>query len=76
MTTSRKPCVAEQKMSVEFRPRPYQQQIIDYILANDRCAIWAGMGLGKTVSTLTAIKQILDNSLLIPLKCVEAEILL
>ena len=47
-------------MSAEFIPRPYQQQIIDYIQANERCAIWAGMGLGKTVSTLTAIKQILD----------------
>ena len=29
--------------------------IIDHILDTPRCAIWAGMGTGKTVATLTAI---------------------
>lgn len=38
-----------------FAPRPYQHQIIGHILANPRCNIWAGMGTGKTVSTLTAL---------------------
>lgn len=38
-----------------FTPRPYQTLIIDHILQNDRCAVWAGMGMGKTSSTLTAI---------------------
>lgn len=38
-----------------FNPRPYQTLIRDYILDNPRCAIWAGMGLGKSVSTLTAL---------------------
>lgn len=42
-----------------FTPRPYQSLIIDFILTHKRCAVWAGMGLGKTVSTLTAIKRIL-----------------
>ena len=38
-----------------YTPRPYQQIIIDHIVDNPRCAVWAGMGLGKTISTLTAI---------------------
>lgn len=38
-----------------YTPRPYQQIIIDHILHTPRCAVWAGMGLGKTISTLTAI---------------------
>lgn len=36
-------------------PREYQHLIIDHILNNDRCAIWAGMGMGKTSSTLMAL---------------------
>ena len=40
---------------MNFIPRPYQKLIIDYIIANPRCAIWAGMGMGKTVATLSAI---------------------
>lgn len=43
-----------------FVPRPYQKLIIDAIVEKPRLCVWAGMGLGKTVSTLTAIKQILD----------------
>lgn len=42
-------------MREEFTARPYQHQIISHILDNPRCHIWAGMGTGKTVSTLTAI---------------------
>ncbi len=40
---------------MQFTPRPYQQQIIDRILTQDRVAVWAGMGLGKTSATLTAL---------------------
>lgn len=43
-----------------FTPRPYQKRIIDAIVEHPRLAVWAGMGLGKTVSTLTALKQVLD----------------
>lgn len=42
-------------MRKQFSPRPYQHSIIAHIVDTPRCAIWAGMGLGKTVSTLTAI---------------------
>lgn len=43
---------------IEFSPRPYQRRIIDHILTTPRCAIWADMGTGKTVSTLTAIDML------------------
>lgn len=39
----------------EFTPRPYQTLIRDHILDTPRCAIWAGMGMGKTTSTLNAL---------------------
>lgn len=38
-----------------FTPRAYQHHIIDHTLDVPRCGVWAGMGLGKTVSTLTAL---------------------
>jgi len=41
-----------------FTPREYQHLIIDAIVSNQRFAVWAGMGTGKTVSTLTAIAAI------------------
>jgi len=42
-----------------FVPREYQRDIVDHILTLPRCAIWAGMGMGKSVSALTAL-DILD----------------
>jgi len=36
----------------------YQQDIVDYIQANERCGVWALMGTGKTVSTLTALDEL------------------
>lgn len=40
----------------DFKPHPYQELIIDHILRNPRCAVYAGMGLGKSSSTLTALE--------------------
>lgn len=40
----------------EFTPRPYQTAIIQHILDNPRCGVFAGMGTGKTSSTLTALE--------------------
>ena len=40
---------------MRFSPRAYQLQAIDHLAAHPRCALWAGMGMGKTVSTLTAL---------------------
>ena len=39
----------------DFTPRPYQSMIIGRIISQARTAIYAGMGMGKTSSTLFAI---------------------
>lgn len=44
----------------EFTPRPYQQLALSHLLDTPRCALWAGMGMGKTSSTLAAL-DILHN---------------
>lgn len=44
---------------ITFKPRPYQGMIIDHIVEHPRCAIWAGMGMGKTSSTLSALDALL-----------------
>lgn len=41
-----------------FTPRPYQKLIMDHQLDTARCGIWAGMGMGKTSSTLTMINDL------------------
>lgn len=38
-----------------FTPHPYQRLMIQHAIAVPRCALWADMGLGKTVCTLTAL---------------------
>ena len=38
-----------------FTPREYQHAIIDHTLDVPRCGVWAGMGMGKSESTLTAL---------------------
>ena len=44
-------------MSQPFTPRGYQSLAIRYLMEHERCNLWADMGLGKTVSSLT----MLDN---------------
>lgn len=39
----------------------YQNRMIDFIYNTPKCAIWAGLGLGKTITTLTAITDLLDS---------------
>ncbi len=46
---------------MQFRPYEYQQTAIKWILKNPRCGLFLDMGLGKTVSTLTAIQQLMDD---------------
>lgn len=45
-------------MPERFTPRPYQELIVEHIVQNPRCAVFAGMGLGKTASVLTALDRI------------------
>ena len=40
---------------MKFTPRPYQKHIIDHIISHPRCAVYAGMGMGKTSATLAAL---------------------
>ena len=39
----------------QFTARPYGALITNHILDVARCGVWAGMGMGKTVSTLNAL---------------------
>lgn len=40
---------------------PYQNRTVEFIKANPRAALWLDMGLGKTVSTLTALSDLLAD---------------
>lgn len=40
---------------------PYQEQAIDFIKTHENCALWLDMGLGKTVSTLTAFLDMRES---------------
>lgn len=39
----------------------YQLRSVDFILNNPTCALWIDCGLGKTIITLTALKQLFDQ---------------
>lgn len=41
----------------------YQETAVEHILANDKCGLILDMGLGKTVSTLTAINSLIYEEL-------------
>lgn len=45
-------------MAVEFKPYDYQAHAIDKIINNKKYGLFLDMGLGKTVSTLTAIEKL------------------
>lgn len=47
---------------MEFKPHVYQQQMIEYIDTHPVAALFLDMGLGKTVITLTAIKNLMYDS--------------
>jgi len=42
---------------------PYQRQAVEFILDRKRCALFLDLGLGKTVSSLTALSDMLDGFL-------------
>lgn len=47
-------------MASIFNPYQYQEDAISWIIDHPRCALFLDMGLGKTVSTLTAIRRLMD----------------
>lgn len=50
-------------MSIEFKPHKYQELAITHALENKKCGLFLEMGLGKTVSTLTVIDELIYNRL-------------
>ena len=44
-----------------YRPYEYQRTATRWILQHPRCGLFLDMGLGKTVSTLTAVQQMIDD---------------
>lgn len=46
---------------MRYKPYEYQQTAAKWILERPRCGLFLDMGLGKTVSTLTAIQQLMDD---------------
>lgn len=44
-----------------FKPHPYQARAIQHIIDNPACSLFLEMGLGKTVSTLTALDELMYN---------------
>ena len=43
---------------MEFQPHAYQKHCIDRILTTKKLALFLDMGLGKTVTTLTAVREL------------------
>jgi SNF2 family DNA or RNA helicase len=42
----------------KFNPHPYQLIGMRHLIENERCALWAGMGMGKTVTTATVLNEL------------------
>jgi Superfamily II DNA/RNA helicases, SNF2 family len=47
---------------MEFKPYPYQNYAIQHILDNPGSGLFLDMGLGKTVSTLTAVDRLMNDT--------------
>ena len=43
---------------MEFRPHDYQKHCIEKIITTKKTGLFLDMGLGKTVTTLTAVKEL------------------
>ena len=48
---------------MRFTPYPYQQAAIEWVLERPAAGLFLGMGMGKTVCTLTAIDELMYNRL-------------
>ena len=46
---------------MRFQPKAYQPKMIDWMLEHPKSAAFAGMGLGKTVCTLSVIDELLTS---------------
>ena len=50
---------------MDFTPHEYQVHAIKWILEKPRCGLFLGMGLGKTVTTLTALDWLINADLIV-----------
>lgn len=48
---------------MKFMPHEYQKYAIEYIKSHPVTALFLDMGLGKTVTTLTAIRDLMYDTL-------------
>lgn len=48
---------------MRFEPHAYQRRAIDFVLRVPYCALFMDMGLGKSVTTLTALDRLMNDSL-------------
>ena len=46
---------------MRFKPYDYQRTAMQWIKDKPRCGLFLDMGLGKTVSTLTALQELIDD---------------
>ena len=46
---------------MQYKPYEYQRTAMQWILDHKRCGLFLDMGLGKTVSTLTAVQELIDD---------------
>lgn len=46
---------------MRYRPYEYQKAAIQWVLDHPRCSLLLDMGLGKSVITLTALQQLIDD---------------
>lgn len=47
---------------MRYKAHEYQRKAIDFVKGHPRCCLFLDMGLGKTVSTLTAISDMIDEA--------------
>ena len=48
---------------MKYTPHTYQKRAVDFIIDTPKCALFLSMGLGKSVITLTAIQQLMEDYL-------------
>ena len=46
---------------MNFRPEPYQQRMIDFMVDHERAAMFVSPGLGKTAATLEALRRLMAD---------------
>lgn len=48
---------------MKWTPNPFQPEMVDWLLDNEEAMLWAGCGSGKTVVSLTAISELIQQGI-------------